>query len=55
MAFLGTAAALFQRWSRWIAPSQWLLLQELGDELEMALVVPREVLDTRQRTTSGQN
>lgn len=44
-AFVGLAAALFQRWSRWIAPAQWLLLQELGTELELSVVIPQQELD----------
>jgi hypothetical protein len=44
-AFVGSAAALFQRWSRWITPAQWLLLQELGAELEISLVIPQQELD----------
>ncbi|HJQ12900.1 MAG TPA: protein DpdD [Gemmatimonadaceae bacterium] len=48
-AFVGSAAALFQRWSRWIAPAQWLLLQELAAELEISLVIPQqELLEPRE-------
>jgi hypothetical protein len=41
--FVGAVAALFQRWSRRTARAQWMLLQELGAELDLPLVVPQEV------------
>jgi hypothetical protein len=46
-AFVGTTAALFQRWSRWITPAQWLLLQELSGEFDLPLTIPQELLVER--------
>lgn len=40
--FVGSVSALFQRWSRWVTPAQWLLLQELGAELELSLIIPQQ-------------